>query len=634
MKVKKVHLAAAVLAGAAAMALSAPTMASGETANSLLLLISNHIDSLDRATSDASRVDEARAAKMKIYRLRTEFPDDPAAFKLATGQAIGTVSLSRIEEILKGPFNCNEGSDPLSFDCALKNAEQGIREVEALSSLDYSLEPKADLAIGLATVRDFDRALEVLGTLAPTGEDAPHWSYVKASSAIACELARAGYGTESERLLTTLSNMKIGIFNPGYAKEWVAVAHACSGNVDRAIAVAKEIAEDYDRDSRDSREYCGPPGYPGGEHFIRTVAAIADVLLEDGDAAAAMAILDDHTQVLLNVDRRTCPWPRATSRVVETYARIGGALAEDGSPVKATRAYDRGLAAAAGSSPEGVWSDIGVAAVENRSSRIDNLAWPADRARDAVKDLLTVALSMHRSGLDTLEAKAAELLEAAQRAAGEEPGPATQVAAALAAMQGEEAGRRAFDKAVALTRKNDNAHAYAACVSNPYEEHCNFSAPARLACAQTDDVAAEALFHWAIGDHGQAMAVILCHDGPIMASQPVKYSPSGLGLIEIAERQIEAGLDWNANTMLTAVDIATAIVDHNLRVEVLIEIAERQIEAGLDWNAKTMLAAAAKIADELIVSATDPSNAFMGDEKRWAGPLHYAKIALVLARRH
>lgn len=671
--------AAAVFAGAAAVALASPAMSSGESANALMLQIANHIESANRSTSDASRVDEVRAAKSKIYRLRAEFPDNPAALTLATGQAIGSVSLPQIEEILKGPFDCNTDSDPLSIDCAFTKAQQAIRKVDALgrsSIVGHSLKAKADLAIGLATVRDFDRALEVLGTLAPTGEDAPpHWRYVKASSVIACELARAGYGTESERLLARLVDMK-DVYRQGYVKERVATAFACSGRVDRAIAVAKEIPGDH---TRASEGYCdGDRVGQGEEHFIWTVAAIANALIENGDPGSALVVLDDHTQVLLTVDRRTaCAWWSIRSHVVETYARIGRVLAEH-SPAMATRAYDRGLGAAAGSSPETVWADIGDAAIENRSIPSLVVAGPIERAEHSTADLLTLALSMHRSGVDSLQARSLELLEAAQRAGGTEPGPATQIAAARAEIQGEEAGRIAFDRAVALTWESDRMFASAYC--NVYRDgwDSSCSAPVRPACRQSYDVAAEALYYLAIGEAAQARAVVICQVQSMGTSSPetIEYEFNGIEtvLIDIAKQQIEAGQkakptlaatadfvppsihDWNqellaraliqivdreiefgltASSMLTAEDIAAVIVDRSLLATVLIDIAERQIEAGLNWHAKAMVVAAAEIADEMVVSATDAANPYLLDENgRWTGPGLHARIAQVLSRRY
>ena len=586
--------------------LAAPELAAGSddaVANRFLVESARLVQSAERAPSTVERLDLYRRAKTFLVRIQTEHPASPAAAKLATGQSVGSLSIARIDEALRLAGPCEDTPrGHLVYDCVLDEAEGTGTKAAALKAAgDYRHEAafelqkqwrlEAELANAEASAGEFSSALRKLNALEDQlpSEGGSGGSlnriHLDALGAVACKLASAGYDAESRALFRRGRSLANDTPSPRRTLSSIAKSEACAGHFDAAVETAEEIS--------------GVPRGHGlhgeGEPMrIRTLAAIGEAALDDGEVDRAASILDGSPAGAAPIDFDSTDqdlggvWPEARSAVVGVLARLGLARAREGNRQAANVAFERALDVA--SAGRRNWAGIGKAAIENRRS-IGPTWGPGKRAADAVDDLVTIATAMHGAGL---EEKAAQMLAHAVQAAGGEADPLAAIAAASFRVEGQEAGRRALARAEEASTEDLRASAWqtfmdgtAPRCSYDYEwfdsaktfnllaEHGDFRFPAcggRVSASRARRVALAAAY-LANGDEAGVEEALSCGvPGPTP-------DPADLDLfMELAKYGLMLG-DWNGSGPAVPTVMAPWAVDAS--------IGARRARA---WEAKAVAA--------------------------------------------
>ena len=427
----------AIPAAAFALALATPAFGADEgPANRLLVESAKFAESADRASSGAQRRDLLRRARTRLQQIVAGFPDHPIAAKLATGQAIGNLSLDRIDQGLASTEPCEGARDGYpTRDCSLAKAEtagsmaaelkaSGTMLIERNFDREKSWQLEAELAVADAIGGEFPSALKRLGVLEkqlPINERRGLWprslAYFDALGPVACELARAGYGAESRALLREGALHAREMHSPGPRLRRIAVAQACAAHFGDAVDTATSIRVAARSSLSDDEAEA---------MFVRTIAGIAETAMDDGAVDRAAKILEENFAGAFPPGAdRVAGWPESRSALVLALAKLGRARSREGDGRAATAAFERALDTAGDGKRD--WPEIGKAAIRNRNSFVPT-AGPTRRARDAVADLVTIATAMHAAGMP--EKEAARTLADAERAAGGETGPLAEIAAA------------------------------------------------------------------------------------------------------------------------------------------------------------------------------------------------------------
>ena len=456
-------LAALAIAGSIAFSLPAAALGSGDSANRLLGNAARLIISADHAQYESKVVDYLRRAKVSLLRVIREYPDSDEAFALETGQAVGAVSLTAINERLRALDPCAGQSDPPvwpTFDCVFSKTKEAATE-------HGMLRLHADVVIAGALAGNLEEARRNFRLLGQrrNKNGTLQWAYFNAGGVLACRLADAGFTDESRDLFFELMGNVPLAFAPENALEYIAMGLACAGRADEALKTARRLLRDATEDESE-REL----------RFVDVVAGIAEELLRRNNVRAALDVLTEHDGPLLEIDRResgtSADWRQTRTHIVHLYGRIGQALARSGAQPVAAGTFDRALAVAMGGNPVGLWSDIGAEAVENRNSSFSNIR-PSKQAERAVRELTGLALAIHATGIPTLVEETSRLLEDAEMAAGGEPRALGRIAAARAKVEGMEVGRAALAFTMTILEEREKNEYWQVCMGGraPY---CSF----------------------------------------------------------------------------------------------------------------------------------------------------------------